>query len=661
MDFFARQDKARKKTKLLVFYFVVAVAALIVALYFASLVIFTGVQSHYHHYGEQPQFALWNPQLFLGVALGTLAVILIGSGYKTMALAAGGSVVSEMMGARLVNPNATDPDERKLLNVVEEMAIASGVPVPQVYVMDEEDGINAFAAGHNPGDATVTVTRGCMKILSRDELQGVIGHEFSHILNGDMRLNLRLMGIIFGILCLAIIGRVLLQTARGGGRGRGQNPLPLLGLVLLLIGYIGVFFGRLIQAAVSRQREFLADASSVQFTRNPGGITGALKKIGGLGETGSRLGHAHAEELSHMFFGNGVSEPFIGLLETHPPLEERIRVFDPNFDGKFPHIRYNGRNQPPEEIAKPKHPPMPDLFGTMLGGAILASGDAEKPPVIKSRSVLPNLGKPTPLHLKYAEQLRDSLPETIKATSREPLAAVALIYALLLNSDAATRTTQLTELAKRVEPVVCQKTATLYPDVSAAATHARLPIVNLALGALRHLSAEQFDQFSQTLEWLIKSDGKIELFEFVLQKIVLRNLAPQFSKVRPPVIQFYSLKPLVPDCVVVLSALANVSSSDTAEVQKAFDQGTPYLRASDGDLTLLPSEQCDVNQVDTALNRLVQAVPQIKKNLIEACIHTVAADGVIKESEAELLRAIADTLDCPIPPFLVDDKVSSAA
>ena len=187
-----------------------------------------------------------------------------------MALAQGGSAVSEMMGGRLVNPNTTDPDERKLLNVVEEMAIASGVPVPQVYVMDEEDGINAFAAGHKPGDATITVTRGCMKLLSRDELQGVIGHEFSHILNGDMRLNLRLMGIIFGILCLAIIGRVLLQTARGGGRGRGQNPLPLLGLLLLVIGYIGVFFGRLIQAAVSRQREFLADASSVQFTRNPG-------------------------------------------------------------------------------------------------------------------------------------------------------------------------------------------------------------------------------------------------------------------------------------------------------------------------------------------------------------------------------------------------------
>src|SRR5208283_107876 len=245
------------------------------------------------------------------------------------------SAVAESLNGRLLTSNTNNPDERKLLNVVEEMSIASGVPMPKVYVLDNEDGINAFAAGHTPSDAAVAVTRNCMTKLSRDELQGVIGHEFSHILNGDMRLNLRLMGTIFGILCLAIIGRVLLQTARGGGRGRGQNPLPLLGLLLLVIGYIGVFFGRLIQAAVSRQREFLADASSVQFTRNPEGITGALKKIGGLGETGSRLSHAHAEELSHMFFGNGVSEPFIGLLETHPPLAERIRVFDANFDGKF--------------------------------------------------------------------------------------------------------------------------------------------------------------------------------------------------------------------------------------------------------------------------------------------------------------------------------------
>jgi Zn-dependent protease with chaperone function len=654
MDFFQQQDRARKKTKLLVFYFAIAVAALIVAVYFASLVIFSGVQSQqHHHFGDQPQFELWNPQLFLGVALGVLAVVLIGSTYKTLALAQGGSVVSEMMGGRPIAPNSNDPDERKLLNVVEEMAIASGVPVPQVYVMDEEDGINAFAAGHKPGDATITVTRGCMKILSRDELQGVIGHEFSHILNGDMRLNLRLMGTIFGILCLAIVGRILLQTARGGGRSRGQNPLPILGLALLLIGYIGVFFGRLIQAAVSRQREFLADASSVQFTRNPGGITGALKKIGGLGETGSRLSHAHSEELSHMFFGNGVSEPFIGLLETHPPLTDRIRAFDPNFDGKFPEVRFDDSDESGGKISKPKRAPMPNLFGGVLGGTILASGGMDEPPVIKTHRVLPNIGNPTPLHLKYAEDLHAALPEDIKAAAREPLDSAALIYALLLSADERERANQIAEIGKRFSPPVSERTAALFPDVSKIAAHVHLPIINLALGGLRQLSADQFQTFSQTLQWLIESDGKVELFEFVLQKIVLRHLDSQFNGPQKSVVQFYSIKPLVPDCAVLISALANVGSGDAAEIEKAFEAGAPYLRApNDADLNLLSKEKCGVKEIDAALNRLAQAAPQIKKNLIEACVHTVSADGVIQEAEAELLRAISDTLDCPMPPLV---------
>src|SRR5665213_146131 len=377
MDFFAQQEKTRKQTKWLVIYFILAVATVIVAIYIAAVGIFSGVQLHqhrgnYYNGGSAPQISLWDPQIFLAVALGTIAIILIGSSYKTMALAAGGSAVSEMMGARLVSANSTDPDERKLLNVVEEMAIASGVPVPQVYVMDDEDGINAFAAGHKPGDATVTVTRGCMKLLSRDELQGVIGHEFSHILNGDMRLNLRLMGTIFGILCLAIIGRILLQTARGGGRGRGQNPLPILGLALLIIGALGVFFGRLIQAAVSRQREFLADASSVQFTRNPAGLSGALQKIGGYG---SRMESPHASDASHLFFANGLAEAFMGALATHPPLDARIKAIDPNWDGKFqrladdkPENLHRSRNVPP--LRPSPFPPMTNIFGPALGSAI---------------------------------------------------------------------------------------------------------------------------------------------------------------------------------------------------------------------------------------------------------------------------------------------------
>ena len=359
-----------------------------------------------------------------------------------------------------------------------------------------------------------------------------------------------------------------------------------------------------------------------------------------------------------MFFGNGISEPFIGLLETHPPLPERIRVFDPNFDGKFPVIRYDGRDRPPEEIQKPKRSqPMPNIFGGVLGGTILASGGMDEPPVIKSRHVLPDIGNPTPLHLKYAEQLRESLPDSVKAAAREPLDAVALIYAMLLSQDETTRATQIAGLAKRVDAAIQQKTAALFPDVFQAAAHAHLPMVNLALGTLRHLTAEQYTQFSQTLQWLVESDGKVELFEFVLQKIVVHHLAPQFGAARPPTVQYYTLKPLVPDCAAVLSALANVGSGEAGEIQTAFDAGAPYLRAPNNvDLNLLPQENCGVDQIDAALNRLAQAAPIIKKNLLEACIHTVGADGVILEVEAELLRAVADTLDCPMPPFVATEK-----
>jgi len=656
MDFFAQQDKTRRKTKLLVFYFILAVAAIILSCYFVGVVVFNASRAQHHRYAEQPELVLWDARLFFGVTVGVLAVIVIGSAYKTNELSGGGGSVATLMGGRPVSPNTLDPDERKLLNVVEEMAIASGVPVPQVYVLDNEQGINAFAAGHSTNDAAIGVTRGCIQMLSRDQLQGVIGHEFSHILNGDMRLNLRLIGVIFGLLCIATIGRILLSTRSRSSRD--NNALPIIGLALLALGAIGVFFGRLIQAAVSRQREFLADASSVQFTRNPGGLSGALQKIG-RHSFGSRLESEHAPDMCHMFFGNGLSQPLFGLMATHPPIPDRIHAIDPGWDGAYPpldekQIEVVGR----AAIAELKHAPkpMPDIFQTVFGGAVIASGGSSSlspPPVIRSRNVLPNLGNPTPLHLQYAEQLRESLPETVKASAREPLDAAGLIYALLLSPDEAERTTQLAGLADRVDPVVYTKTTALYADVSSAARHARLPMVNLALGALRQLNAEQYQQFSQTLQWLVESDGRIELFEFVVQKIVFRHLASQFTGAHRPIVQYYTLKPLVPDCAVILSALANVSSSDAAEVGRAFEAGAPYLRAPDDrELNLLPREQCGVDQIDQSLNRLAQAVPTIKKNLIEACVYTVGADGVILEAEAELLRAVADTLDCPIPPFV---------
>jgi Zn-dependent protease with chaperone function len=646
MDFFAQQDHARRKTKQLIVYFTLAVISMIVMLYGVAVFVTycVGFKQQHQHYVAPPQVVLWNPELFAGVALGIIAIIFLGSAYKTMALSGGGGALAESLGGRLVASNTNDPAERRLLNIVEEMSIASGVPMPQVYVLENEEGINAFAAGHSTSDAAVAVTRNCMTKLTRDELQGVIGHEFSHILNGDMKLNLRLIGILFGIFCIATIGRILLQARSGD-----KNPLPYIGILLLIIGSLGLLFGRLIQAAVSRQRECLADASSVQFTRNPGGLSGALQKIGG---SGSRLASPHASDASHLFFASGLADSFFGALATHPPLAQRIRAIDPNWDGKFqslPDERIEDLLQRP--AAKSNRP----FFNHPLAGILVAAG-SEAPPVIQSNSVLPNLGNPTPLHLKYAEQLRDSLSDNLKATAREPLDAMALIYALLLSSDESLRATQLAGLAGRATQTVSEKTVALFPEVSKAATHARLPLVNLALPALRQLDAGQFSQFSQTLQWLIGSDGKVELFEFVLQKIVLRHLAPKFGQSRPSAVQFYTLKPLVPDCAVVLSALANVGSSDAMEIQKAFAAGAPYLRAPENSgLLLLPGGQCGVDQIDAALDQLAQAVPIIKKNLIQACVYVVGADGVIVESEAELLRAIADTLDCPIPPLGVSE------
>ena len=650
MDFFDRQAQAHRNTKLLVVYFVCGVTLLILAVYAAALLVFTGASlGHHHRYGEQASIALWDPQLFFGVAVGTLAVIAMGSGFKTLELAQGGSAVTTALGGRLVDSNTTDPDERKLLNVVEEMAIAAGLPVPQVYLLPDEKGINAFAAGHSTSDAVVAVTQGSIRLLTRDELQGVIGHEFSHIVNGDMRLNLRLMGIIFGILCLAFIGRVLLYTRSRSSKDK--NPLPLLGLALILIGWIGVLFGRLIQAAVSRQREFLADASSVQFTRNPEGLAGALKKIGGL-SYGSKLEAAHAAEACHMFFGNGMGESFFHLMDTHPPLGERIRAIDPNFDGTFPPVSLadTGRtaplvSPPPRKTFVPV--PLPGMPRGQAGAAGLV------PPVIAVQAVMPNTGNPTTAHLRHAEELRGSIPASLQAAARESLGASTLVYALLLSADEGVRRKQLGELAAATSAATCQETLRIWPEVQVVATHAKLPLADLALPGLRQMSPGQFQQFCTAVQKLVESDGEIDLFEYVLQKIVLRHLTPHFLQARKPVIQYYSLKPLATDCAVLLSALAYVGQEEPDKIQFAFQQGAQPLSCNaQVPLSLLPQAACELDQVDAALNRLSQAVPQIKKNVLDACAQTVAADGVIQEMEAELLRAIADTLDCPMPPLI---------
>ncbi len=648
MDFFEQQSKARRRTTLLVVYFALAVVGTVVAVYLAvSVVLYWGGQEHYTRvYAPARAYSWWNPELFLWVSAATLTVIGISSLVKRAELSQGGSAVATMLGGQLVNPNTTDPDERRLLNVVEEMAIASGTAVPQVYVLPDPS-INAFAAGYSPSDAVIGVTRGCMRLLNRDELQGVIAHEFSHILNGDMRLNIKLISLVFGILGVATVGRLLLRTRT---RGRGAGAVQLFGLLLFLIGSIGVFFGRLIQSAISREREHLADASAVQFTRNPSGLAGALKKIGGL-IYGSEIESPHASEVCHIFFANGLRS---SLFATHPPIEQRIRMLEPHWDGKFITIRQAdtaARTTVTPVVETGRKPPV-ILFPQPAVGR-------QTPMVIRPEVFLPVLGNPTPRHIKYAADWRASLPPAVEEAVRSPIGASAVVFATLLSSDETVRRMQLERLARVVPRELHQETVRLWSDVTAAAAAAKLALVDLAMPGLRGLSPRQFVEFKQAVKTLIEADEEIDLFEFVLQKIVLRHLEPHFTGARRSPVQYYSLKPLVSDCAVLLSALAHIGHLNVEEARSAFELGWRQLQAQVTGLGLLPPEECNLEKVDGALSRLAQAVPQIKKRVLEACAYTVSADGVIKEHEAELLRAIADTLDCPVPPFV--EGVQTAA
>jgi Zn-dependent protease with chaperone function len=646
VDFFERQDKARRNTKLLVFYFSLAVLSLILAVNTAVSLIFTAFTAA--NSIDEPSIGWSRSELLFWVTIGTLAVILIGSVFKSLQLARGGSAVAELLDGRLINSNTSDADERKLLNVVEEMSIASGVPVPQVYVMDSEAGINAFAAGHSASDAAISVTRGCMKMLSRDELQGVIGHEFSHILNGDMRVNLRLMGLVFGILCLTVIGRILIRTS-----GR-KNPLPLLGLALIIIGWAGVFFGRLIQAAVSRQREVLADASAVQFTRNPSGLAGALKKIGGL-TYGSRINSPHAEEASHLFFANGLGD---SLFATHPPLAERIRALDPSFDGRFPRVIQEGPSEvsPAPAAAQLSRPPQ--IPGLPL---VQAAGDRFAAPFISQHAVIANIGQATTQHLRYAVDFHQAIPPRLEAAARDPLGAGALVCAFLLASEPVTRRKQLEDLDRTTSGAIRDEIMRVWPDTQSIPPQAKIPLVDLALPALRRLSPQQFEQFRAATETLVASNTETDLFVYMLRKIVVRHLERYFFPEQRRVTQFYALRPLASDCGVLLSATTYAGQENVTKAYAAFGQGAESLsRAARSEIPWLPPDQCDLSHIDAALARLSQAVPQIKKNVLNACAQTVAADGVIQEGEAELLRAIADTLDCPVPPFVQPHEEAGA-
>lgn len=654
MNFFEHQDDARNRSKRLVVIFGIAVAAIITAIYFVFAIVFQG------HRGT-----LWNPEVLLYVTAGTLFIIGLGSLYKTVQLRKGGAALAERLGGSLVPPNTNDPDLKKLRNVVEEMSIASGMPVPLIYVMNGESSINAFAAGLTPNDAVVGVTRGCIEKLNRDELQGVIAHEFSHILHGDMRLNIRLMGVVHGILIIGIAGLLLMRSvafsgrgrSRGGGKG-GQAIIAILGigLALFVIGYIGVFFGRLIKAGVSRQREFLADASSVQFTRNPTGISGALKKIGGFTD-GSRLDAKHADEASHMFFGNGTRKRmlFSSMLATHPPLEKRIKTIDPSFDGEFTTISrsFRASDEPFSQLAggatSDSQPATdqktPKIAGTTKHSEIGATAD----------QLVGHIGDPQPEHVAYSHKLLENLPTEARDAAHEPFGARAVVYCLLLDENVPEiRIQQLEALKKNADPLVYAEVERLQDSIRSVDHEARLPLIDIALPALRSLARSQYDQFVENVNVLCEADQKIDLFEFTMQKILLRHLKDTFDPKRMNTVYHHSARGLQSELTTVMGTLALGGHDNEEDARIAFADGMKVFGFGEGMEIPLPSpKMCTLPAFDASLEKLNTSSATVKQQILNGCAVCVASDGKVTVEEAELLRAIADSLECPIPPIIL--------
>jgi Zn-dependent protease with chaperone function len=642
MNFFESQERARKSTALLVGLFALAVLGLIVMANLLVMLVFGLVDGEQLRDGATLLRQMDWPA-FAAVSAGVGVVVLAGSLYRMLTLSAGGKAVAESLGGRLIPRDTRDMNQRRLLNVVDEMAIASGTPAPPVYLLAHEPGINAFAAGFSPRDAVIGVTRGAVDHLSREHLQGVIAHEFSHVFNGDMRLNMRLMGVLYGILVLGILGYYLLYSASfaRGRRGNERGAMLALAIGLIAIGFAGTFFGGLIKAAVSRQREYLADASAVQFTRNPGGIAGALKRIGGL-NSGSKVENPAAGEVSHAFFARAVSGFMRGLSATHPPLPERIRRIDPHWDGKFDFSDPTAPAQEAEQTAESEARPRRAAAGQ---AAAVAAGAA----AADVMSAIEQIGNPQPQAVDYARSLLAGLPAAVKQAAREPYGARAVLYCLALDRGPEVRGRQLKRLQEHADPDVYALTCKLLPETDELDIKYRLPMIDFAIPALKELSLEQYRSFRANLVALVEMDARVDLLEWSLQKIVLNHLDAQFFGAAPVKARYSRPAQVKKEIAIVLSALAYAGARSRHDAEGAFAAAAGALGS--GELELLPENQVRVADLELALGKLEQLQPSAKSRLLKACAAGVAHDQKASAAEVELLRAFADVLDCPMPPL----------
>jgi Zn-dependent protease with chaperone function len=629
MNFFEAQERARKSSRALVWWFILSVIGVIVVMYVLATFIWQLNSSNpqgIYHATDTAQLVWWDPAMFAWVSVLVGGVIMTGSWVKLAQLSAGGKVVAQSLGGRAVEPTTTDLPERRLLNVVEEMAIASGVPVPEVWIMDEEQGINAFAAGTDPTNAVIGVTRGTLERLTRSELQGVVAHEFSHILNGDMKLNMRLMGWIFGLVMLSMLGRIMLESFRFMRGSRDSKAggivlaLVVAGLAVWLVGSIGVLFARMLQAAISRQREYLADASAVQFTRDSQGIAGALKKIGGFSGHGT-IQSPKAMEARHMFFaGSGLSS----LMATHPPLEKRIQAIDPQWNGAM----LQGKADP--------------VRAEEFSGAMGFAGSLEQ---TASTGNLDSLGDSGRLDSHVGAAIREDL-RSGKVTSFSKQEAKTLLLGLLVAADHDWR-----ETAKRIleengfdEETVAQIIAWSV-ELDGHDSSKKLALVDLSLSWLRKMSQPEALDFVKASHALIEADGEVNLFEFMLQKVIERHVLIGLGLKPVPAMRYRKLEDLEREMADLLGVFAALAGGGTAIGKAAAE----YREHTGRELPLHPASLAEVS---AALVKMDAATPLVKQRILRLCGLVATDDGVVEDQEMVLLRAIAEAIGAPIPPLV---------
>lgn len=644
MNFFAAQDRARQASRRLVGAYIVATILIVAGV--TGIIGFALFSFTDAGYGYTPgDFMRANVGLLAGIALLTTLFILGASMFKTAVLSSGGGAVAAQMGGTLVPADVRDPLRRRLRNVVEEMAIASGVPVPQIYVLEEESGINAFAAGFSPSDAAVAVTRGTLELLDRDELQGVIAHEFSHILNGDMRLNIRLMGVLFGIMILGLVGRMIV---RGGyhtsivssRRNRGTPVILIIGLGVAILGGIGMFFARIIKAGVSRQREYLADASAVQFTRQSGGIANALKKIGGYSE-GSMIKATDPEEVSHMLFGSG--SKLAGMFATHPPLLDRIQALDPSFrESDFPRVDPRQRND-----TRDSHEAVAGFAGDVT--TALASGGAQ----VLSESIAETVGQPENEHVEYARQLRQSIPASLYDAAHSAEFAYLLTIALILDRSGRVLDRQLT-LAR--EQLGVERTRLLrryYDELAETGSEYRLPLLAIAFPALKLRPAQEMSYLVSLATRMIEIDGKIDLYEFCFYRILMSNLGKAVDPSGRRRARRARRAEMRSSAIGLLRILADYGHDDEDSSRTAFAAGIKTLGDWAKGSEYASDRKFTVSILDHGLDVLLGLNSKGKESLLRAISTTAGHDGRLTVTEAELIRTVCATLDYPLPPILV--------